>query len=89
MLVQYTSVHFKTEEALMKEAKFPLIEEHILLHKALFEKTKKLTLETNRNKDAERILRFLKEWWLGHINKEDKKYAPFLKKLLASPSSTP
>ena len=82
MLKQYTNVHFKTEEALMAEAGYPAIKEHIALHKELSGKTKKFSIDVNRNDDPDILLKFLKEWWLGHINKEDRKYAPFLKKLM-------
>ena len=82
MLVEYTNVHFKTEEALMLEAGFPSLKEHLILHKSLLEKTKKLALETPKNKDPERVLSFLKDWWLDHIGTEDKKYAPFLRTII-------
>jgi len=81
MLAQYTEIHFKTEEALMAEASYPDIEEHRVLHKTLIKKTKKLSIEVNRDKDEGRVLKFLKGWWLGHINKEDRKYLPFMRKL--------
>jgi hemerythrin len=81
MLAQYTKIHFKTEEALMAKANYPAIEEHRVLHKTLIEKTKKLSIEISRDKDAGRVLKFLREWWLGHINKEDRKYVPFMRKL--------
>lgn len=29
-------------------------------------------------KDVDMVLMFLKKWWLTHINKEDRKYAPFI-----------
>jgi hemerythrin len=82
MLEQYVDIHFKTEEALMAEASYPDIEEHIVLHKELVGKTKKLSIDANRNKDSDMVLKFLKEWWLGHINKEDRRYTPFLRKLI-------
>jgi hemerythrin len=33
-------------------------------------------------KEPEIALSFYKKWWLGHINKEDKKYAPHVKRIL-------
>ena len=81
MMEQYTVIHFKAEEALMAKAEYPAIEEHNVLHKALIEKIKMLSIEISRDNDAGRVLSFLKEWWLGHINKEDRKYVPFMKKL--------
>jgi hemerythrin-like metal-binding protein len=82
MLLQYTTIHFSTEEALMKEAGYPAVAKHIIMHKALLEKTRKLSIEANRDQDSDAVLSFLKDWWLGHITKEDKKYAPFLNALL-------
>ncbi len=84
MLVQYTIIHFETEEELMKKAGYSIIEEHIKMHEHLLKKTKALSVEAVINKDPEMVLRFLKQWWLGHINKEDKKYALQVKKILTS-----
>ena len=81
MLAQYTEIHFKTEEALMAKANYPDIEEHRVLHKTLIEKTKRLYFEVSREKDTDQVLKFLREWWLGHISKEDRKYVPFMKSL--------
>ena len=82
MLEQYVDIHFKTEEALCAEASYPDLEKHIVFHKELVKKTKKLSIDANMNKDSGMILKFLKEWWLGHITIEDRKYAPFLRKLI-------
>ena len=84
MLEQYTDVHFKTEEVLMTQAGYPALEEHIGLHKRLIKKTKTLSVNASEYQDSDMILKFLKEWWLGHINKEDRKYLPFLSKLTGS-----
>ncbi len=81
MLAQYTEIHFKTEEALMKSANYPAIKEHKVLHRDLIEKTRKLSTEHSGSLDSNRVLKFLREWWLGHINKEDRKYLPYMKKL--------
>jgi hemerythrin-like metal-binding protein len=79
MLVQYTIVHFQTEEALMKEAGYPALDKHMAMHKILAEKTRELTIEVHKTKDSDKILQFLKRWWLTHINNEDRKYIPYLK----------
>ncbi len=83
-LAQYTEIHFQTEEAIMTEAGYPAFDEHIALHKALQRKTKELSIGANRNKDSIMVLKFLKKWWLDHINKQDRKYAPYVKKLIDS-----
>ncbi|MCF6150043.1 MAG: hemerythrin family protein [Candidatus Kuenenia sp.] len=82
MLSQYTSIHFRTEETLMKETGYKGIEEHILLHEKLKQNTIEIAREATTYKEPEIALKFLKSWWLGHINGKDKLYAPHLKKTL-------
>jgi hemerythrin len=81
ILKQYTKLHFMTEEKLMKDANYPDVEEHILIHKKLKEKTNKISIDSVLRTDSVTVLRFLREWWLSHINKEDRKYAPYVIKL--------
>jgi len=45
-LEQYTSIHFKTEEALMKEAGYIGIEEHVSLHEGLKKRTREIARES-------------------------------------------
>lgn len=82
MLMQYTAVHFQTEEAILEDAAYPDLKNHSVLHKTLLERTRKLSIDTSRNKDPRTVLRFLKEWWLGHIGTEDMKYVPYVTALL-------
>ena len=84
MLTQYTDIHFQTEEAIMTEASYPAFDQHIALHRALLRKTKELSIDANRNKDSMMVLKFLKKWWLDHINKQDRKYTPYVKKIIDS-----
>lgn len=78
-LEQYAEIHFKTEEELMTQANYPAVDEHRVLHETLIEKTKRFSVEADR--DTGLVLKFLREWWLGHINKEDRKYVPFMRNL--------
>ena len=82
ILEHYTDVHFKTEEALMRKASYPALKDHIALHKELRDKTEKYSISADLHEDSILLLKFLKEWWLDHINKEDRKYEPFVKKLI-------
>lgn len=82
MLEQYTRVHFNTDVALLAEADYPAMEEHIGLHNRLVEKTRTLAIDVNKSEDSEIVLTFLKEWRLDHIGSEDRKFAPFLRKLV-------
>ena len=82
MIEQYIHIHFKTEEGLMKEAGYPAFGDHVALHKELVEKTKSLAIEASGTKDPDVVLKFLKDWWLNHINTEDRKYGPIVSKLI-------
>ncbi len=82
ILEQYTRIHFKTEEAFLKEAGYTGIEVHISLHEGLMKRTREIAREATLYREPEIALKFLKEWWLGHINKEDKQYAPHVKRIL-------
>lgn len=79
ILEHYTNIHFQLEEELMRRAKYPGFDEHVLLHRKLAGRTRSIALEASRDYAADmKALDFLKEWWLGHINQEDRKYAAHL-----------
>jgi hemerythrin-like metal-binding protein len=83
-LVEYTQTHFDHEEKIMREAGFPEWEfdAHKAQHDAMRQRTiglrTHLTLVTARD-----VLVFLKDWWLDHIQGEDKKYAGYVELLPA------
>ena len=77
ILEQYTYIHFITEEALIKAAGYKDFDKHVEMHARLFKQTKKIVRELSSDYDVSmEALAFLKEWWLLHINQEDRKYAP-------------
>jgi len=73
-LVRYTHTHFDHEEKVLKEVGYWDFEAHKALHDAMRQRTiglrTHLTLVTARD-----LLVFLKDWWMDHIQVEDKKYA--------------
>lgn len=81
ILEQYTVLHFHTEEALMKKAGFPDFDAHVQLHEELVRQNRAIIRNWSETKDPAQILEFLKDWWLGHINKKDRDYVPYVKKL--------
>jgi hemerythrin len=83
VLVEYTRLHFTTEEHLMERAAYPQFEAHRQLHLALTEQTIGFSRRHIEPESAREILSFLKAWWLGHINREDRQYAPFVHRLIA------
>lgn len=79
MMIQYTVIHFKTEEAMLKEAGYPHIEDHVQLHKHLIDQLKGVVShKAMQDRDVEPLMKLLKAWWLSHINQEDRKYVPFM-----------
>lgn len=82
VLRQYTAIHFSTEEALMRESGYPEVDAHIELHRELTKRTEEIARRSPLERDETQALKFLKNWWLDHINLEDNKYAPYLKKML-------
>jgi hemerythrin len=76
-LVRYTQAHFDHEEKIMQEVDYLDFDAHKSLHDTMRQRTiglrTHLTLVTARD-----VLVFLKDWWLEHIQGEDKKYAVYL-----------
>ncbi len=82
-LVKYTQTHFKHEEERMREADFPQFEAHKAVHDKMRQRT--IGLRTHLNVVTARdVLVFLKDWWLEHIQGEDKLYSSYMMPSLAA-----
>jgi hemerythrin-like metal-binding protein len=82
VLHQYTKLHFMTEEALMREAGYRAIDEHIILHKQFMDHIRIMAKSRADPDQVVDLLKFLKEWWQRHINREDRDYVPTVLKNL-------
>jgi hemerythrin len=76
-LLQYTLAHFTHEEQVMQEHEYPDRVQHTALHDKIRQRTRDLQ-EHAHLVTGHDMLRFLKEWWVGHIQGLDKKYTPYL-----------
>jgi hemerythrin len=76
-LLQYTLAHFTHEEQVMQEHEYPDRVQHTALHDKIRQRTRDLR-ESAHLVTGHDMLRFLKEWWVGHIQGLDKKYTPYL-----------
>lgn len=79
-LVEYTVMHFGTEEELFRKYKYPEREKHAEAHKKLVGKVSDFQKKM-RSGDATismDLMEFLKDWLVNHIKGTDAKYAPFL-----------
>lgn len=78
MMVEYSHIHFKTEEALLRAAGYPALSAHIELHRHFLENLKDSAHQAIVEHDGMQLLKILKDWWLHHINQEDRRYVPFM-----------
>lgn len=78
---EYSAMHFRFEEQLMREAGYPETEHQLKQHR-YFESLVS-DLESNHREgktyDLKRVLSLLKDWFLHHILEEDKKFVPHIK----------
>jgi hemerythrin-like metal-binding protein len=74
-LVDYTHYHFKDEEDLMVQMKFPGIEDHRRQHAKLIDDVRAILMGLRGGKTitAAELIEFLTSWVVDHIEKEDKK----------------
>lgn len=82
VLNYYTKLHFLTEEALLKAAGYPDIDAHVEIHHRLMDQVRSMAKGYADEDQVRALLEFLKEWWIGHINNEDKQYGAIVKKYL-------
>ena len=80
-LEMHSECHFKTEEALMREANSPNLEEHINQHIIFQKKTKDfMVVYSYGNKVLiNKITAFMKQWLITHIREYDADYAKCVK----------
>ncbi len=74
-LSRYALTHFRYEEQLMRDCGYPHVAEHSALHEEFRQRARAWEAEANLL-TARDLLLFLKQWWVGHIQSEDKKYMP-------------
>jgi hemerythrin len=76
-MVTYTMNHFNHEEDLLRACGYPDFENHKSLHDSMRRRTMGLrghaSLVTGRD-----LLNFTRDWWISHIQGEDKCYVPYI-----------
>lgn len=79
-LLDYTKRHFNAEEQMLTRIRYPRLEEHAKLHRAMIEQTWKIVVRIQALEDniGSEVFRFLKEWWMTHILTADRAYGEYL-----------
>lgn len=80
-LVDYTFMHFDSEERLMERAGYPDLEAHREVHARFKERVKTIHQQFLENPDslrAEEVLALVQEWFAHHILGEDLRFKPWV-----------
>ncbi|MGI9276717.1 MAG: bacteriohemerythrin [Endozoicomonas sp.] len=81
ILEHYIKVHFQLEESLMKKSGYPGYSQHVDSHHQLEMKAFCTVERAREYNDPYLLLKFLKNWWIRHINEEDRQFVPWIKAL--------
>lgn len=85
-LVDYAISHNTFEETLMKQAGYPMLEAHQQVHEAFKNRAYGYLEKINQGADPMKVARDIRTdiglWLINHIKREDKHYAPYVKKSL-------
>lgn len=84
IVIHHIKLHSFTEEYILEQANYPDLDSHRLLHSevernlmvAIRKTTQAYEQSAVRSDD---LMVFLKDYWLNHICKEDRKYADWLR----------
>ncbi len=79
-LIQYTVKHFQYEEGRMEAGHYPDLIEHRKKHADLVSKVLDIQKKVKSGKQLVEMetMKFLKSWLTEHIQRSDKKYAPYI-----------
>ncbi|MBU1002416.1 MAG: bacteriohemerythrin [Proteobacteria bacterium] len=77
----YIGYHFSTEQRLMEEHDYPVLDDHIDEHEDYILKSSDYLVASQDNAKglAQDVLDYLTGWWKTHINDTDRKLALYLK----------
>jgi len=80
-LVDYTFMHFDSEERMMEKAGYPDLEAHRETHERFKERVKAIQKEYQEHPEsmkAEEVLSLVQDWFAHHILGEDMRYKPWV-----------
>ncbi|MGR3301462.1 MAG: bacteriohemerythrin [Candidatus Scalindua sp.] len=76
---EYTQTHFKNEEEILLQSKYPGYDRQRELHEEFTITVNEIYNNfLNGSVDIKEILKILRNWWTNHILKEDKEYSSYI-----------
>ena len=86
LLYKHLRVHFADEEALMREVKYPSVQEHCQIHLGMVTRLNEISKTIGQGEwDKAAIASFMTEWVAVHIMQEDYKVACHIRQLAENP----
>ena len=81
ILINYTNVHFESEEELMGKIQYPKLPDHHKLHKDLVNDIVNILkkIKNGERYNAIELIRFLEDWLSHHILQDDMKIGKYIK----------
>jgi hemerythrin-like metal-binding protein len=77
-LHRYTSIHFHSEEAMMRAHRYPKAEIHARAHSYFIKKLEEIEHHTiNELEGREQMLKYLRDWFTDHLFGFDQEYTLF------------
>jgi hemerythrin-like metal-binding protein len=79
-LIEFTQMHFESEEHLLEQQGFPGLQEHRAAHQRLFSQIQALSEHARHSDEVEvrALFNFLRNWYMEHIEGLDRQYGPWL-----------
>lgn len=79
-LIEFTRMHFASEEQLLEQHGFPGVAEHRDAHQKLLGQIEDAALRNQHNDDVrtKSMLLFLRDWYMGHMEDLDSQYGDWL-----------
>ena len=79
-LIEFTQMHFESEERLLRRHGFPATDEHASDHHLLLGKLCTALEQVNHEENIHlsSLLEFLPSWYLDHVEKQDQPYGSWL-----------
>ena len=90
-LIAYAEMHFQHEEAIMRDAGFPRLEEHQAVHETMVETIFRLrqAFEQANGRIEIETIKFVKNWLIEHIVRNDYLFRDFLARRKSSDAELP